>query len=102
MRTVRRQLSGPVRDGKGGKDRVTLISKKLDTELCHQLDVVEKLFRKDKIPVTLSGALARKYPGAPLQWGWQYLFPSDRRTIDADSDQIKRHHMHRVSLQRAM
>jgi integrase len=91
-----------VRDGKGGKDRVSIISKKLDPELCHQLDDVKKLFERNKVPVSLPGALARKYPAAPLQWGWQYLFPSDKLTIDSDSGQIKRHHMHRVCLQRAM
>lgn len=91
-----------VRDGKGGRDRVTIISKKLDSELRYQRENVKKLFKLDKIPVSLPGALARKYPNAPLQWGWQYLFPSDRLTIDPVSGQIKRHHMNRVCLQRAM
>ncbi|MCD4700827.1 MAG: integron integrase, partial [Candidatus Aegiribacteria sp.] len=91
-----------VRDGKGGIDRVTIISKKLDSDLFHQIDYVKKLFEGSEVPVSLPGALARKYPGASLQWGWQYLFPSDRLKIDPDTGQIKRHHMHRVCLQRAM
>ena len=91
-----------VRDGKGGKDRMTIISKKLYPELYHQLNNVKKLFEENKVPVSLPRTLARKYPGAPLQWGWQYLFPSDKLTIDPNSGQIKRHHMHRICLQRAM
>ena len=94
--------SATVRDGKGGKDRVCIISRKLEPELSHQLNNVKILFEKEQVPVSLPGALDRKYPGAALTWGWQYLFPSERLSIDTDSGQIKRHHMHRVNLQRAM
>ena len=91
-----------VRDGKGGKDRVGIISRKLLPELHHQLDTVKRLYEKERVPVFMPDAIERKYPNAALTWGWQYLFPSERLTMDTDSGQMKRHHIHRVCLQRAM
>ncbi|NOQ23217.1 MAG: tyrosine-type recombinase/integrase [Candidatus Aegiribacteria sp.] len=94
--------SATVRDGKGGKDRVCIIGRKLEPDLRHQLNDVKRLFEMEQVPASLPGALDRKYPGAALTWGWQYLFPSERLSIDPDSGLIKRHHIHRVCLQRAM
>jgi site-specific recombinase XerD len=50
--------------------------------------------------VFLPNALARKYPNAPREWIWQYVFPSARLSRDPKSGQIRRHHVHESSLQR--
>jgi integrase-like protein len=52
--------------------------------------------------VYLPGALARKYPGAPRQWAWQYVFPSRTRSVDPRSGAVRRHHADEKALQRAM
>jgi integron integrase len=69
-----------VRDGKGGKDRVTMMPRSLIEPLRLHLAKVEALHREDLArgygAVHLPFALARKYPSAPKEWGWQYVFPS--------------------------
>jgi integrase len=52
--------------------------------------------------VYLPDALARKYPGAPRQWAWQYVFPSRTRSVDPRSGAVRRHHADEKALQRAM
>jgi site-specific recombinase XerD len=52
--------------------------------------------------VYLPEALARKYPNAAREWGWQYVFPSSKLAQDPRSKQVRRHHLHEVSLQRAI
>ena len=93
-----------IRDGKGQKDRVTLLPSSLRDELCasvtharqiHRLDVAEG-FGESSLP----GALSLKYPKAAWQTGWQYVFPASKRGIDPVSGRIKRHHIHHTAIQR--
>jgi len=75
-----------VRAGKGNKDRVTLLPGSLATPLRNQLENVKRLHDKDLEEgygeAELPFALDRKYPGAGLEWKWQYIFPSTRRAVD--------------------
>jgi len=98
-------LQGPsimVRGGKEDKDRVTVLSRRLVPAIRKHLEVQKKAFRDEKIPVSLPGALERKYPNAGLEWDWQYLFPSEDPSISPDTGELRRHHIHPSSLQRAM
>ena len=63
----------------------------------HQSDV-----RRGHGEVYLPFALERKYPGAPKEWGWQYVFPSDRLSKDPRSGKVRRHHLDENTLQRAV
>ncbi len=95
-----------VRDGKGGKDRVTMLPRSLTDALQHQLAYARRLHEKDLADgygaVYLPYALARKYPNAATEWGWQYLFPAARRSRDPRSDLLRRHHLSEDVLQRAV
>ncbi len=95
-----------VRDGKGKKDRVVPLPEKLVDALRRHLEEVRKLHRADledgRGEVYLPGALARKYPGAAREWGWQYVFPSRRLSADPRSGEIRRHHVHENGLQKAV
>ncbi len=95
-----------VRDGKGAKDRVTVLPDRLvgalrrhlrDTEHLHHVDL-----RDGFGAVWLPAALERKYPRAAREWCWQYVFPADRRSVDPRSGVTRRHHMSDQSFQRAM
>ncbi|PSN19378.1 integron integrase, partial [filamentous cyanobacterium CCP5] len=78
-----------VRDGKGKKDRQTMLPKSLESPLQLQLQKAKKLHQMDLSMgygmVELPYALERKYPNANQQWGWQYVFPSWKRSIDPRS-----------------
>ncbi len=69
-----------VRDGKGGKDRLTMLPQALAGPLKAHLERVRKLHERDVAKgygdVELPDALARKYPRAPCEWGWKFVFPS--------------------------
>jgi len=95
-----------VRDGKGGKDRVTMLPLSLKPGLADHLVRVQRRHGQDLAEgfgsVYLPEALARKYPGAPRQWGWQYVFPAATRSIDPRSGRQQRHHVNELALQRAM
>lgn len=98
-------LEGPsllVRGGKGNKDRVTILSRKLIPDMREHLESQRKAFRVEQIPVSLPGALERKYPKAGLEWNWQYVFPSEKPSLNPDTGEIRRHHIHPSSVQRAM
>jgi integron integrase len=95
-----------VRAGKGNKDRITILPDVIvpymenqveRASLLHQSDV-EAGFGEASLPF----ALARKYPNAATQPGWQFVFPSTRRARDPRSGKIKRHHLHRSSVQNAI
>ena len=77
----RRELT--VRDGKGGKDRRTLLPNRLGGQLQQHLRKVRELHQSDLAEgygrVELPHALARKYPNAPVEWGWQWVFPQQQR-----------------------
>lgn len=95
-----------VRDGKGAKDRVTMLPQSLEAPLQAHLQQRRVLFDDDlrigKAAVYMPDALARKYPSAPMEWAWQYVFPSGRFSTDPRSGTERRHHLDEKLLQRAM
>jgi integron integrase len=95
-----------IRNGKGDKDRVTLLPEALTQLLCEHLARVKVLHQSDLKEtygeVYLPEALARKYPAAPKEWGWQYVFPSAKLSRDPRSNKIRRHHVDEQMLQRAV
>jgi integron integrase len=95
-----------VRDGKGQKDRVTMLPDKLVQPLRAHLERVRGLHARDLREgygeVHLPHALARKYPRAGREWCWQYLFPSIARSRDPDDGVIRRHHLDESVPQRAV
>ncbi len=100
---VRREIV--LRRGKGGKDRVTVLPGVLVPLLERHLARVRAVHERDRARgggwVALPGALARKYPEAPVSWGWQWVFPASRRRRLADGRGY-RHHLHQTAVQRAM
>jgi integron integrase len=95
-----------VRDGKGEKDRVTMLPEKLVEPLRAHLARVRLLHARDIREgygeVHLPYALARKYPRAEREWCWQYLFPSSRRSADPDDGVVRRHHLDESVPQRGL
>jgi integron integrase len=91
-----------VRDGKGAKDRVTVLPESLIAPLRLHLERVKALHIRDIAEgfgsVYLPSALARKYPNADRDWGWQYVFPSAKRSIDPRGGQERRHHVAETAL----
>ena len=94
-----------VRGGKGGKDRVTVLPRRLADPLHAHLAGGRRLHLADlgagRGGVPLPGALARKVPGATFDWAWQWLFPATRRYRDAVTGLEDRHHLHETAIQRA-
>jgi integron integrase len=95
-----------VRDGKGEKDRITMLPDRLAEPLRKQMEWARKIHESDLREgfgeVRLPHALARKYPRAGYEWGWQYVFPSKNRSADPDNGVIRRHHLDESVLQRAV
>jgi len=95
-----------VRDGKGAKDRTTMLPKSLHAPLKAHLERVMALHRRDLAAgygeVYLPHALDRKYPRAAQEWAWQYVFPSRKLSADPRSGVIRRHHVDEDALQRAV
>jgi integron integrase len=93
-----------VRDGKGRRDRVTVLPTRLVPALRAHLDRVERQHRADLEGnagfVALPGALARKYPNAHREWPWQWVFPATRIYTDPATGERRRHHLHETVLQR--
>jgi integron integrase len=92
-----------VRDGKGAKDRTTLLPKSLITDLKNQVLIVSKLLAFDQArkvgPVYMPNALERKYPSAGHELAWQYMFPSDNISKDPRVNVMRRHHLYSGTLQ---
>jgi len=92
-----RMKSLTVRSGKGAKDRVTTFPESLVPLLQNHLEKVKLLHEQDLArgygEVFLPNALARKYPNACKEWGWQYVFPSRGLSRDPRSGKIRRHHV---------
>lgn len=95
-----------IREGKGNKDRVTVLPKKIIVPLqphlervkaMHEMDIREGFGR-----VYLPNALSRKYPDANREWCWQYVFPASKRSVDPRSGQVQRHHISETALQKAV
>lgn len=97
-----------VRAGKGEKDRVTCLPGSLVMALQLHLDELRKLHARDlanNVGASVDEALARKFPAAPVQWGWQYLFPASVATSwtrDGIPAGLRRHHLHPSVLQKAV
>ena len=95
-----------IRDGKGGKDRTTVLPDALIEELKGQLNKTRRLHETDLAEgygcVYLPFALSRKYPNACREFAWQYVFPSMKRSRDPRSGEIRRHHLDEKNLQRAI
>ena len=101
---VRREIL--IREGKGGKDRVTVLPENLIAPLREQLTHAQRLHRTDleagRGEVWLPDALSVKYKNAGRAWGWQYVFPAPKRSIDPRSGKERRHHVHEKSVQDAV
>ena len=95
-----------VRDGKGEKDRVTMLPQSVREPLLEHLRGVWKLHQDDLRVgggnVQLPYALAVKYPHAEREWCWQFCFPAPGLSKDPRSSVIRRHHLHETTIQRAM
>ncbi len=86
-----------VRDGKGAKDRVTILPDSIITALKLHLKKVKIIHQQDLQDgygeVYLPGALEKKYPNAPKSWAWQYVFPAPQLSADPRSGKMRRHHI---------
>lgn len=95
-----------VRSGKGDKDRSTLLPDAVKGRLRMHLERVRQLHEKDLAAgygaVYLPGALARKYPNAPREWAWQYVFPAAKLSVDPRSNVVRRHHVSDSAIQTAV
>jgi integrase len=95
-----------VRAGKGNRDRRVPFPESLRENLTAHLSWRRRLFEEDQEKtmheVELPGALARKYPAAPYEWKWQYVFPADDYSIDTRSERTRRHHILPKRIQRAV
>lgn len=95
-----------VRDGKGQKDRVTVLPGTVIAVLQEHLLKVKSLHERDLAEgfgrANLPYALARKYPNAAAEWGWQFVFPSVNRSVDPRGAGTFRHHIHEKTIQRHM
>jgi integron integrase len=95
-----------VRDGKGAKDRCTVLPEGAIPALQEHLERVKLLhgsdLRRGYGAVYLPGALERKYPAAPRQWGWQYVFPARDLSTDPRTGITRRHHLEEATVHRAI
>ncbi|CAB1369928.1 integron integrase [Denitratisoma oestradiolicum] len=95
-----------VRDGKGGKDRVTMLPQALVADLQAHLVKVRAIWEGDRAAgrpgVWMPDALEKKYPKAALEWGWFWVFPSRELSVDPRTGIERRHHTHETALQRAI
>ena len=95
-----------VRDGKGGKDRRTMLPESLVAHVQRHLDWVRSIHQEDlegNLPgVSLPWAIHRKHAGASRDWRWQYLFPASRYAFISDNNGPRRHHLHPSALTRAV
>ena len=95
-----------IRDGKGRKDRTTLLPDACRQRLRDHLTRAKALHEQDLADgfgrVHLPHALDRKYPGAAADWRWQYVFPAGRRGTDPRTGETRRHHLHHTVVHRAI
>lgn len=93
-----------VRDAKGNKDRVTMLSAGIAAPLREQLIRARGVHERDLADgwgrVELPNALDRKYPNAAREWSWQWVFPQEHRWTDYETGKQGRHHVHETILQR--
>jgi len=95
-----------VREGKGQKDRTTILSKKMIVPLKKHIESIKKLHEQDLAngygSVFIPYALERKYPNIGKEFGWQYLFPASKISVDPKSGIKRRHHLDESVLQKAV
>jgi integron integrase len=95
-----------VRDGKGQKDRVTMLPERFAAPLQEHLARVKAIYSKDlaqgTAEVYIWPAMARKYPKAGKEWIWQYVFPAKNLSVDPRSGKVRRHHINENLIQKAM
>lgn len=95
-----------VRSGKGEKDRALMIPEKIKEELAKHISSVKEIHVQDlKMgygEVSLPDALEKKYPNAPKEWAWQWLFPAQNLSVDRRSGKVMRWHVHPSAIQRAV
>ena len=95
-----------IRDGKGGKDRVTMLPQVVKGPLQQHLKHVRAIHERDLAEgygrVHMPNALARKYPNAAADWRWQWVFPQERRWVDRRTGEQGRHHVHHTIVGRAV
>ena len=95
-----------VRNGKGGKDRITTLAEEIKAPLQRHLAAVKNIHEKDLVDgfgeVYLPYALSRKYPDAAKKWAWQYIFPASRRSVDPRSGVTRRHHINESTIQKSV
>ena len=101
---ARRQLL--VRQGKGNRDRGAPLPRVAESVLRRHLERVARLHRDDLVRGVwgppLPGGLERKYPNAPREWAWQWVFPATRFGVDPETGRRFRHHLHETAIQRAV
>jgi integron integrase len=95
-----------VREGKGMRERITLLPARLHRPLQAHLARIQELHRQNLArgfgAVYLPAALARKYPSAARSWAWQYVFPAAKPSVDPRSGEVRRHHIGEKNLQTAV
>ena len=95
-----------IRDGKGNKDRLTMLPSAVKEPLIKHLKQVKELHQRDLKEgfghVYMPYALERKYLNASVEWGWQYVFPAPNRFVNPQTDAQGRYHVHESVLQRAV
>ncbi len=100
------QHSITVRQGKGKKDRITMLPQTIHIPLQAHFDDLQRSYKrylaKDQAEVSLPTALARKYPNAAKEWAWQWVFPGRNQSRDPRTNLYRRHHLHESSIQRAI
>ena len=94
-----------IRDGKGMKDRITVLPQRLQLPLKQHLVAVRARHQLEldagRGDVYLPFALEKKYPNAPREWGWQYVFPASGLSVDPRSGAVRRHHVDEKRVQRS-
>jgi len=95
-----------IHDGKGAKDRVTMLPESLKAAMAQHLERVRGIHQNDLAKgfgrVALPHALARKFQRADQEWCWQFVFPAGSLAKDPVSGMMRRHHVHEKNLQRAV
>jgi integron integrase len=95
-----------VRDGKGERNRVTMLPRALKHRLKLQVDAVQRVHKEDLErghgEVYLPYALERKYPNAAKEFVWQYVFPAEKLSVDPRTGIVRRHHVNEQNVQRAV
>jgi integron integrase len=95
-----------VRAGKGDKDRITTLPTVVRDPLQRHLEQVKRQYQQDMANgqggVSLPDALEKKYPNAPKEWSWQFVFPASKYSLDPRSGKRRRHHLHETVLQKAV